>query len=386
MRTVAFWLSLILIFIIPWENVVFFGGLGTLSKATGLLVAAFWVVTVVITGRFRKPHPFLLAVYLFVLWNTVSVFWSVDIERTVSSVLTFFQLAGLVWILWDLYTTPAALKAGLQAYVLGACASIGSLLANYFAGIQRSYLRYSATGFNQNDLALILALGIPVAWHLAISGSNSRKTALLRLVNYAYVPAAILAILLTASRGAVVAALPAFLFVLGSLSRLKLFSRVLICTALVGALFVLQPLVPQSSFQRLGTIGTQFAEADLGGRVFRWREGIAGFSEHPLLGSGSGAFRAAVESGHSAHNSYLSVLVEVGMIGFVLLVIILAIVVYPTMHQPKWASRFWLTVLLVLAIGNFVLDWVMRKQTWLLLSLAVVGANLSARRDEIVLR
>ena len=36
MHTVAFRLSLILISVIPWENVVLFEGLGTVSRATGL--------------------------------------------------------------------------------------------------------------------------------------------------------------------------------------------------------------------------------------------------------------------------------------------------------------------------------------------------------------
>jgi O-antigen ligase len=358
----------------------------TVSKTTGLLVAAFWVVTVVVTGGFRRPHPFHLVVYLFVLWNIVSAFWSFDVERTVDRILTYFQLTGLVFILWDLYTTPTALKAGLQAYVLGACVSIGSTVVNYLTGKEESYLRYAATGFNANDLGLTLALGIPVAWHLATSESDSKMTQVLRLVNYAYIPAAMLAILLTASRGSLVAAVPAFLFVLGSLTRLNLFLRVLILVALISALFALQPLVPPSSFQRLGTAGTSIAEGDLGGRVDIWREGIAVFSEHPLFGIGSGAFHTAVESGKSPHNSFLSVLAEVGMIGFVLFVIILAMTAYQAMHQPKWDARFWLTVLLVWAVGASVHAWEQRKPTWLFLGLAVVGAGLSARRDESRLR
>jgi hypothetical protein len=54
MRRVAIWLSLVLIFAIPWENMVLIGGLGTLGKALGILVAAFWVITVISTGRLRN--------------------------------------------------------------------------------------------------------------------------------------------------------------------------------------------------------------------------------------------------------------------------------------------------------------------------------------------
>jgi O-antigen ligase len=286
MRTIAFWLSLILIFMIPWENSVTIASLGTLIRVTGLLVAAFWVVTVLATGRFRKPHPFHLTVCLFVLWNVISAFWSVDVDWTVLRIQTYFQLAGLVLILWDLYTTPAALKAGLQAYVLGAYVSIGSTVANYLAGRAASdfssWRRYTGAGLDANSLALILALGLPVAWHLAVSAGNSKKSDVFRLVNYAYIPPALFAILLTASRMGLLITVPAFLFILGTFTRLKLFSRALIFAALIGALFALQALVPQTSFDRLVTTGTSIATSDLGGRVDIWRQGMAVFSEHPL--------------------------------------------------------------------------------------------------------
>jgi O-antigen ligase len=155
--------------------------------------------------------------------------------------------------------------------------------------------------------------------------------------------------------------------------------------ALISALFALHPLVPQSSVQRLATTGSSIAEGDLGHRVYIWHEGLAVFAEHPFLGIGSDAFRTAVESNRLAHNVFLSVLVEVGIVGFVLFVIILAIAVYQAMHQPKWDARFWLTTLMVWTLGAFTLNWSWKKQTWLFLGLAVVGAGLPVRHDGSIL-
>jgi O-antigen ligase len=386
MRTFSFWLSLIVIFMIPWQNMdmINIGHPVTVIRIVVFLVTVFWVATVIVTGRFRKPHPFHAAVYLYVLWNVVSAFWSFDVGKTVERILIYSQLVSLVWILWDLYRSPAALKAGLQAYVLGAYVPIGGTVLNYLTSKEAAIIRYAASGTDSNELSLVLALGIPVAWHLALSEGNSKKTHLLRLVNYAYILAATFAILLTASRGSFLATLPAFLFVLGSLTRLKLFQRALILAALIGALFVLLPLVPQSSFQRLGTIGPSIAEWHMGGRGDVWLAGIAAFPEHPLLGVGSGAFHTVVKTGASAHNVFLSALVEVGLIGFVLFVFILAIVVCQAVHQPKWDARLWLTILLVWAIGASAVSWDRTNQTWLFLGLAVVSAGLPGRRDEAV--
>jgi len=127
-------------------------------------------------------------------------------------------------------------------------------------------------------------------------------------------------------------------------------------------------------------MGTSIAEADLHGRVDIWREGIAVLSQHPIVGIGSGAFHTAVESGNVAHNAFISVLVEVGVIGFVLFAAILAIAVYAAMHQPRWDSILWLTVLLVWALGVSVHSWEQKKVTWLFLSLVVISASMFSRQ------
>lgn len=386
-RKIAFWISLIVVFMIPWEEMISIGeSETTAARLTGLLMAAFWMLAVVVTGEFRKPHPAHVAVYLFVLWNTISYFWSIDVDATVSRIVTYFQLAALVFILWDLYYTPTALKAGLQAYVLGAYIAIGSTVTNFLTGNPlNSYAdtyRYSGAGFGANHLALVLALGIPVAWYLAISAGNGKKNYILRLANYAYIPAALFSILLSATRLAMIASVPTFVFILGTFTRLKLSSRALIFAALIFAILVLQPLVPQSSLDRYAQTGTSIAEGDLTGRVEIWRQGIDVFIEHPLLGVGSATFAMVVESGKVAHNTFLSVLAETGIVGFILFAAILIIVAYQAVRQPKREARFWLTILLVWAIGASALTWEHAKPTWLFLGFAVVSIKLSSQRDE----
>ncbi len=384
MYRVTLWLSFIMIFVIPWENALNIPGVGTASKALGLLVAIFWAATVLVTGRLRKPNLFHWVVFLFILWNIASAFWSIDVDATLDRIQTYFQLLILVIILWDLYTTPDFVRAGLQAYVLGAYVSIVSMFANYLNSSVGDPIRYTAAGFNDNDLGLILALGIPVAWYLANSESTGRMSRVLRLVNYAYIPAAGLAILLTASRGSFVATLPAFLFVLLSLTWLKLRVRVLLFVVLVGSFLVIQPLVPHYSIDRLATTGSSIAEGDLTGRVEIWRQGWDALSEHSFFGVGSGAFRTAVESGKVAHNVFVSILVEVGPIGLGLFVTLLVIAVYQALQQPKWEAGLWLTILLVWTLGATVHTWEQRKQTWLFLSMVIVATGLSAPRDESV--
>lgn len=383
MRTIAFWLLLLLMFVIPWENMITTGSEATtVARLVGLLLAASWVGTFVVTGRFRNPHPFHIVVYLYLIWNAMTLFWTVDVGLTIGRVQTYFQLAGMVLIVWDLVRTWAALEAGLQAYVLGAYVTIGGTVANYLTSTDPSGSRYAAIGFNVNNAGVIIALGIPVAWYLTFSESSGKRANLVRALNYAYLPAAVLAILLTASRAALIAAFPAFLFVVWSLRRLSLVKRVLVLATLISVLLVLQPVVPQASFQRLATLQTSTGLAPLGGRVDIWRDGINVFLEHPLLGVGSGAFRPATELGRAPHNFVLALAVELGIIGLGIFTIILAMAVYYARFQPKLISRLWLTILLVWVLGSATHSFEYNKPIWLFLGLVFVGAGLSVNRDK----
>jgi O-antigen ligase len=384
MRTIAFSLSLMLVFTIPWENAITLGELGTLARAIGMLAAGFWAGSALLAGRFRRPHPFHMVIFLFVLWNIASFFWSTGSDETFQRIKTYGQVGILAWMLWDLYTTPKALRAALEAYILGAYVTIGSTVFNYLTGREISVYeegRYAGSGLNAGDLALILALGLPVAWHLATSVDTDRKNRFLQLLNYAYIPASLFTISLTGSRMALFTIIPVILYAAGTFKRLKPSFRIFILASLIGCLFALQTHIPQPTLDRLATTRDSIAKEDLGGRVKLWGASIAIFFEHPFLGVGSGMLHNPKLLGAVAHNTFLSVLAELGLIGFLLFGFILVIVVHEALKQPKSLSGLWLTILAVWAIGASALTWEFTKQTWFFLSLVLISASLSNGPD-----
>ena len=269
-------------------------------------------------------------------------------------------------------------------YILGAYVVIGNTVYNYFAGITFYYQRFSATGTNPDDLGGILALGIPVACYLAVSESTNKMSFLFKFINFAYIPAAILGIVLTGTRTALIAAVPGMIFGLVALTRVRFSARIAIILLLISTFIILQPLLPQASLQRLGTIGNEIAEGDLNQRIPIWRDGLESFSEHPLLGVGSFMYRSVNSRGKVGHNSFLSVLVEVGLIGFVLFATVIVITVIKAMRQPKKESIFWLTIFSTWAIIASALTWEHRKPTWLFLSLIIASAALYSPLKEVV--
>lgn len=368
--------TLALIFMIPWEDMIVVSESGTTgARVVGLLVSILWGLWILISGRVRKPHLFHLAVAVFIIWNVVSSFWTIDISATLAKSATYLQLAIMAYIIWDIVTSHMAFHVGLLAYVLGAYIAIANIVVNFVRGNALSDLRFSATGFNENTIALIIALGIPIAWHLAHLKWDTIFRLPLKFLNYTYLPIAIFGILLTASRGGFLAAAAAMMSLIW-IAKIPAFQKLLALTAVLIVLLAFQPLVPESSFTRLATTGSSIMELDLGGRVDIWREGVELFSRRPLLGSGSGAFNAAVASRLSPHNTFLSVLAELGIVGLMLFVFISAIVLRMALRQPPQNTRLWISVLAIWLVGILVMDWDDNKQTWLIFSLIVASAHL----------
>jgi len=382
MRTVAYFFSLLLVFTVPWENAITFENWGTLTRAIGVAAAASWLFSAMLSRTVRRPHLFHLLMFLFVLWNATSLLWSYYVDDTIRLIRTYVQLSFMVWILWDLCTTPAALRTVLATYIAGAYVAIGSVTANYLAGQEISAGpegRYSGAGMNANELAIILSLGIPVAWYLATTAQPGIRSRILQLLCYAYVPLCLPAILLTGARTSLFVALPGLLFVVFTSNRLKPLPRLLVFLLLGAGATVLISRIPSTTFDRLATTGTSIIAADLGGRVKLWLGSLNVISDHPILGVGSGALHTPFILGSQAHNTFISVLTEVGPIGFLLFLSVLAVAFSEAVRQPDWLSRPWFTILVTWLIGASTLTWEYTKQTWLFLGLVIISASLLER-------
>lgn len=377
MRRITYILSLVFIFLVPWEDSISTSGWGSLARVIGLALAAFWLVTIFMEGRFRKPHVFHFLVLLFFLWNFVSVYWSLDASGTRQRISTYSQIFLFVLVFWEVFQRPGEVKAGLQSYVLGAYVLIMGTLYDYINGIVAVAYegRYSAPGVNAVDMALSLILGLPIALYLFLSDGHGKLSTILRFVNLAYIPFAIYAVILTGSRTSLLAVIPFILYIAWT-PQIRLQRRILIFVILIGVLLALLPFIPASVTSRLATIGSSITGEDLGGRVVLWREAIGILARYPIQGIGGGALDPVI--GTAAHNTYVSVATETGFTGFVLFLSILAMAAYQSVRAGGKNSALWIAVLLIWAIGVLSLSWEFRKLTWLFLGFVVIAGSLGS--------
>lgn len=381
MRKTTYLFCLVLIFILPWEDSISAESVGSLARLIGIVVAGFWLGTIIIEGRFRKPDFFHALVLLFILWNFVSVFWSVDVESTLRHIKTYSQIFLLVLIYWDVFQKPEKLMAGLQAYIFGAYVLVASTIYNFMMGnVAIQYEdRYSANGVNAVEQALMLMIGLPIAMQLFFAAKNRKRPRLLNALDLLYIPLSIFATILTGSRTSLIAIIPFGILVLAA-QQIKANQKFFMLVLLVISILISLPFIPETIIARLSTIGSSVGGGDLGGRVGLWREAIAVLAKHPILGVGSGAVASMI--GAVVHNTFISVFAETGFIGFLLFLSILGWVVYKVVRLPRRLAELWLAILMIWAIGVLSLSWEVRKVTWMVLSFALIESSLGERAAE----
>ncbi|HEU4680794.1 MAG TPA: O-antigen ligase family protein [Gemmatimonadales bacterium] len=365
MTSLAYAALWVFTFAIPWENIIVIPGIGTISRLLGMVAVGFAVMAAVMSGRLRRPQPFHVAAVLFVICAGFGVFRTADEGRAIGKFGTYLQLLLVLWMVWELAPTFRKQRGLLLAYVFGAYVAAVNTVLVYRSSLGTPNRRFAAQGFDPNDLGMTLALALPMAWYLGMT----HRQPLLRWACRAYLPLGLVAIGLTGSRGALVASIVALVIVPVSMTQLspgRMAAGVFLLFA-SGAAAV--TFIPASSWERYSATRAEAAAGvgNLNSRLVVWKMGLRAFSEKPILGYGTSGFNWAVRS--QSHNSYLSVLVEQGIVGFVLYAMMFITVFIRVMRMPTMERRFALVLLATLAVAMLPLVWDDRKPVWLILAL-----------------
>lgn len=378
MRKQAFWLTIAFIFIVPWEAALQLGAGSRGSRILGLVVAAVWALSVVIRGRLRRLDTFVKAYFVFLLWNGLTLLWSIAPGTSFSGFITYTQIFGMILILWDLFETERQVEIALQAFVLGAYISCASIFVNWLTAPPPNspeHNRINALGFETDGIALITALAIPAAWYLATGPSSVRRSKPMIALNFAYLPAAVFAIILTGTRGAAIASVPTLIFILWTLQRSSSRRRFIAWTMLGLGVLGVMLFAPPEMVQRIGGSVADVLEGDsLSGRRDIWADSLETFAEHPLAGVGLDSHRASSRYDKEAHNTILSILVESGIIGFLLFGAIAIALLTRLTQITGWPGAYWKAQVAVIALGSMSLSLEDTKAIWILPTLAVVAS------------
>jgi O-antigen ligase len=382
MSNAAFRLLWCFVFVLPWDQFVYVPLLGSIPRLVGLVASGVAALYILARRRVRPLSAFHVFALLFVIWAGVSAFWSIDPEATRVRIKTYVQLLVLVWLIWEVAWSPERQRALLQAYVLGACVLALATIHNYLTGVPLPYHpeRFTALNQNANELGITLAIGLPMAWFLSLSQPDRRFAWLWQLS----ILVTITATLLTASRGAFLAAVVALLIIPWTLGRLRLRTKVALYVAAVGTFLLATQFVPEASLDRILTTRADIEAGYFGGRGDIWNAGLQVAQDHPVAGVGAGAYSAAVgptlHGEWGSHDVFLAILVEDGAVGLVLFFAVVAAAIRPVRPLPPLQRRFGIVLLLALAVGSVSIEWENRKQFWFVLGLLATQVALRPGR------
>jgi putative inorganic carbon (hco3(-)) transporter len=374
MRKISFILLWLFVFVMPWDYCVWFGEpIGSLGRVAGLLALGSGMVAVLLSGRMRRFSGFHAAVGLFFVLVCCSMAWTYDTEATARSIRTYVQVICTVWLIWEFAPDTEHQELLMLGYVLGAgiasCLVVRNLAgAGNTQGIMHP--RFSAEGWDPNDLALALVIAIPLAAWL----SNRIRSRVAAWACRGYLLVGPLAALLTGSRGGLVALAVAALAVPLLFTRTGLTTKLCAGVLLMGIALAALSFVPGPVWSRLGTLPSEIVSGDLRQRATIWEYGLRTLADHPVLGVGAGAFKQAAGASYTAHNTFLAVLVEMGFLGFGVFVVVVGFPLVRIWRGQAGQRYLWLVTLACWAAGASGLGWQERRITWFVLGLALASA------------
>jgi len=373
MTWVAFYSLWLFVFTLPWERLVSLPGLYIVSRATGGLSLGLTLFAVVMSGRVRRWRAYQIAAFLFVIWAGISV-WISGIPQIPQKYWTFVQLFAVVFMMWQLAPTAERVRRLLEAFALGGFVPAFATIA-LFIQSHGSLRRFSAAGADPNSLAMTLALVMPIAWYLSLTTERPLRAWIYR----SYIPIGLFATALSASRGGLIAWIVA-LSIIPLTMKLSPGRLAAVMAMMAVSAVLLAVYVPENIVQRFGTTGTSLGSSvqggGLGGRVRFWIAGFHAFAYKPLAGYGTGGFIRAItpELGAEAlvaHNSFISVLVEEGLVGLLLYCSMLLAVLRDLFDLPSLERRFALVLFATLGTALLPLTWEDQKSAWYVMAILV---------------
>ena len=374
------------------------------------VLASIWATTL-LDRRDQRPqllrdHPLLTyTLALFVGWSFLSILWATDSTQVGPTTFRIFEGAILMLVVYSSVRERRHLEWIAWAFLIGATLTAlvglgGATRAEEVGGVQT--LRLAGGIGDPNELAAILvpslALGVAL---IAVTRSPLKQ-----LIAGVMLGIGAIALFATQSRGGLVAL--AVTIVVAPILAGPARARVGVSLLFVGALglvyFTL--LAPPAQLARV----TTFSAGGGTGREDLWAVAVAMWSDHPMLGVGSGNFvvvepayatrnldlrRAdlVVDTPKGAHNSYLHELTELGLVGLGLFVAVLAATLTLGWRAVRIAGRFADPDADMLARGTIIaligmlaaitfISAAHLEQLWLLLGLTAALGNIvrSARR------
>jgi O-antigen ligase len=311
-------------FFIPLENFIKQTALLSGMKFLGFLVLFSVMIFISlqkeIISVIKKKHIYQpLSIYiLFIFWNILSLIWAKDHVVCYVKLQTQASLF-IYYTIFIMIATHYKKTTFVNYFILGSIISVLSLFINLGTNDFSQFMRFTGGGLDKNEFAVIISISLCISLMMFQVSSKLNYRILLLI----YFPISILSVTYTKSRTGflclIIFLIHYFISLKSSSNKYKLFGTfyvLLICITVIN-------LVPEGFFERVTNFSLTY---DLNlGRKELWQTGFKIFLENPALGIGTNNFKyydirffKTISEPTVAHNAFISVVAELGIIGLCL--------------------------------------------------------------------
>lgn len=297
---------------------------------------------------------------------------------TIYSVNTFLDIKKLLWIF-----------------------IVGALFLAFFTITANVGGRLTASAtYDPNDIAMIFVVTMPIVYFLIYQSTGFAK-----LFLFVSMISLIFATILTVSRGGFVGLLVVgfLIFVMDTYHRW--ITKIMVVGAII---FLFVQFAPETYWERMHTLITYEEDYNITsefGRKQLWINGLELMMDNPLVGVGVGAFTTAM--GHAygqnvsgfkwstAHNAFVQIGAELGILGFVLFVIlILSSILYMRRLRNKFhrehrgdcvfQDHLWLTSAIEISLWGYVTTAIFLSVAYYSILYFLIAVCCSLRKLEML--
>jgi O-antigen ligase len=382
------------------------GSFLSFDKVAGALLAISWIATVAsrkdVRSAFISSHPQFFAVLAFFLaWVALSLTWAEQPGHGIEVASRYVLSAFLFLIVFTAMRTRQHVRWLLLAFV--AASTLSGAYGLVVPPPATDQDRLAGTIGEPNQLAAVLVAGLVIALALAVI---EKGKPLLRLMLLAAAGLCLLTTFLTLSRAGLIALVVAMIAAVVFAGRWR-------PQAFAGAAVVLTTLFVFFAFiatphQRDRV--TQVGAGSTTGRSDIWTIGWRMVQAHPVNGVGVGQFQASavhfliapgtiqrsdliIEKPKVAHNIYLHVLAEMGVVGLAAFLFIIGFALRCALRAAKaferrgdaamdLLSRSVFVGLIGILAADFFASEQFSKQLWLLLGLGPALLAMAQRASD----
>lgn len=378
----------------------------SLAKLLGLLLALSWLAAVSTGerggGDLFSKHPALAAALLaFLAWASISLIWAESPGDGLASIVRYAPNAFLFLIVYAAVRERRHALWIAVAFAAGAAvtAAYGLLAPPDQDTSSETLSRVAGTIGDPNEFAALLLTGFVFA--VALSAAYGRVP-LLRLAALGAATVCVLGILLSLSRGGLIAL--GFALLAGLLFGGRWRLAVLAVACLLGTVALTYLTFFTTYDERARIVSAERGS----GRVDIWTVGWRMVEDQPVLGVGVGNFptrsidyvlqpgslprdEKIVDERKVAHNTYLGILAELGIVGLALFLAIIGASLYSALRAARsfqqqgdpameLLARGLVVALIGVLAADFFISQEFSKQLWLLLALGP-ALLVAARRQ-----